>query len=152
MTDHQRIDAISNAHAGNDFEILIQSYFKSIGMPLERGFVLKVGVNNTSKNHKFDLGSESKKILVECKSHRWTSSDKVPSAKMTVWNEAMYYFLASPIEYKKIFFVLKDLSPKRNETLAEYYVRTHGHLIPRGVEIWEYDENMNEAIQVTVGS
>ncbi|MDD3424468.1 MAG: hypothetical protein PHX32_08025, partial [Sphaerochaeta sp.] len=60
--------------------------------------------------------------------------------KMTVWNEAMYYFLLAPIEYRKILFVLKDYSPKRKETLAEYFVRTNKHLIPKGVEIIEYDE------------
>lgn len=49
---------------------------------------------------------------------------------MTVWNEAMYYFLLAPIEYRKILFVLKDYSPKRKGTLAEYFVRTNKHLIP----------------------
>jgi hypothetical protein len=29
------------------------------------------------------------------------------SAKMTVWNEAMYYFHVAPSSYRKIFFILK---------------------------------------------
>jgi hypothetical protein len=63
-----------------------------------------------------------------------------PSAKLTVWNEAMYYFHASPPEYRKILFVLKHFSDKRKETLGQYYIRTYSHLIPQGVEVWEYDE------------
>jgi len=70
------------------------------------------------------------KIIIECKSHRWTSRDNVPSAKLTVWNEAMYYFHLAPAEYRKIFFILRDYSNKRHETLGEYYIRTYGHLIP----------------------
>jgi len=35
--------------------------------------------------------------------------------------------------------VLKDFSPKRKETLGQHYVRTNWHLIPKSVEIWEYD-------------
>ena len=33
----------------------------------------------------------------------------MPSAKMTVWNEAMYYFHIAPALYWKIFFVLKHI-------------------------------------------
>ncbi|CAM4138195.1 hypothetical protein AEBE7430_19265 [Aeromonas bestiarum] len=53
----------------------------------------------------------------------------------------MYYFLAAPSDYRKIMFVLRDYSEKRKETLAEYYIRTYRHLIPEGVELWEYDES-----------
>ena len=62
----------------------------------------------------------------------------MPSAKMTVWNEAMYYFHVAPPEYRKIMFVLKH--ERREQSLASYYIHTHGHLVPDGVEIWEFDE------------
>ncbi len=64
---------------------------------------------------------------------------------MTVWNEAMYYFALAPGNYQKILFVLRDYNPKKKETLAEYYLRTYDHLVPNGVEIWEYDETTGEA-------
>ena len=64
---------------------------------------------------------------------------------MTTWGQAMYLFYATPTGYRKIFFVLKDYSPKRQETLADYYIRTKPHLIPKDVEIWEFDENTNTA-------
>jgi hypothetical protein len=67
---------------------------------------------------------------------------------MTEWNEAMYYFHATPGEFRKILFVLGDYSQRRNETLAQYYIRTYFHLIPRNVEIWEFDENKNKAARI----
>jgi len=64
---------------------------------------------------------------------------------MTVWNEAMYYFLLAPRNYRKILFVLRDYSDKKEESLAAYYWRTYSHLIPQGVEIWEYNESTRKA-------
>ena len=52
----------------------------------------------------------------------------------------MYYFQLAPRKFRKVLFVLRHFSEKRRETLAEYYVRNYGHLIPEGVEIWEYEE------------
>jgi hypothetical protein len=39
--------------------------------------------------------------------------------------------------------------PTRPETLAQYYVRTCGHLIPPHVSIVEYDERTGHARDVT---
>jgi len=70
---------------------------------------------------------------------------------MTVWNEAMYYFHLAPENYQKILFVLRHYSPKKKETLAEYYIRTYAHLIPNSVEIWEYDEEPKEVDEENAG-
>ena len=59
----------------------------------------------------------------------------------------MYYFLLSPPGFRKVLFVLRDVSEKRGESLAAYYVRNHSHLIPDDVEILEYDvSNMTAAV------
>ena len=136
----QRKGSKSNAHVGKEFEIKAQIFFQSKDLHLERNIKIEVGVEEIKKPHAFDLGCLKREILVECKSHTWTSGSNVPSAKLTVWNEAMYYFLTSPKDYRKIMFVLKDFSEKRNETLAQYYLRTYKHLIPSDVEFWEYNE------------
>jgi len=60
----------------------------------------------------------------------------------------MYYFYSAPLEYQKILFVLRDLRQGNGESLANYYVRTYGHLIPLGVELWEYDEAIQAARKV----
>lgn len=141
MTNFQREGSSSNTQVGNDFEDAASKYFALQGIELRAGYKIQVGVNAIKKEHAFDLGSNNPKVIVECKSHKWTSGNNTPSAKMTVWNEAMYYFAVAPNEYRKILFVLHDYSAVKNETLAQYYIRTYEHLIPLGVEIWEYDAN-----------
>jgi hypothetical protein len=142
----QRIGANSNAHVGRDFESAAMAFWRSQGLSLDLNIRVLVGVEDKRKIHAFDLGCEEQKIIVECKSHRWTTGDNVPSAKLTVWNEAMYYFHAAPSGYRKIMFVLKHYSNKRQETLAEYYLRTYQHLVPSDVELWEFDESTKTAV------
>ena len=137
----QRKGARSNTHVGKDFEEKIQSYFQNQGVELTPNVSVSIGINKKRKQHKFDLGNISKGIIVECKSHTWTESGNVPSAKMTTWDQAMYYFHACPPGYMKIFIALKDYSFKRKETLCDYYLRTKDHLIPEDVEIWEFDQS-----------
>jgi hypothetical protein len=146
---NQRLGSKSNAHVGKEFELTAQVFLKNIGLDLSLNFNVSIGINEIKKNHAFDLGCVKEKILVECKSHKWTApNDNVPSAKLTVWNEAMYYFIVAPKGYRKIMFVLRDFSEKRKETLAEYYIRTYHHLIPSDVELWEYDERKQFAFQL----
>ena len=147
INNFQRIGSVSNASVGERFENAAMAYYAQNGVSLQKPFELAVGVGSYKKDRKFDLGSASDKILVECKSHRWTSDDNVPSAKMTVWNEAMYYFHLVPDEFLRVLFVLRHYSEKRAETLAEYYVRTYLHLIPSGVKIIEFDEETGDVLE-----
>jgi hypothetical protein len=139
VNNFQRIGSISNSQVGRDFEELALKYFEHKNIKLDIGFSLPVGVGPIKKNHTFDLGCSTEKIIIECKSHKWTTGGNVPSAKITVWNEAMYYFYLAPRDYRKIFFILKDINVKKEITLGEYYVRAYKHLIPSDVEIIEYD-------------
>lgn len=143
MANFQRVGEKSNASVGSAFETKAFHYFVSEGLKLELHYKLDVGVSTQKKAHAFDLGSAEDKIIVECKSHKWTAGNNVPSAKLTVWNEAMYYFHIAPSDYRKVFFILHDYSGKRKETLGEYYIRTYGHLIPDDVEIMEFNEETN---------
>jgi len=143
----QRKGVASNSSVGKAFELKAQLFFASINLNLHPGLSIPIGINGT-KLHSFDLGDSTVKVLVECKSHKWTEGRNVPSAKMTEWNEAMYYFYVAPGEFRKILFVLKDYSQKRKETLAQYYIRTYPHLIPKNTEIWEFDENKNKATRL----
>jgi hypothetical protein len=148
MKSFQRKGSKSNAHVGRDFEKAAKEFFAKKRIMLEEDLKLSIGISKNKKEHSFDLGSKTRNIVVECKSHKWTTGDNVPSAKLTVWNEAMYYFSLVPKKWRKIFFVLKDRSRKRNETLAEYYIRTYSHLIPYGVEFWEYNPKMKDARKI----
>lgn len=122
-------------------------FFARIGIALTRNFPLELGLSK-KKIHCFDLGTAKEKILVECKSHRWTAGARVPSAKMTVWNEAMYYFFLAPPEYRKILFVLHDKRETEGESLLAFYKRTYAHLIPDGVEFMEWDEATGDIVKL----
>jgi len=145
---HQRIGAVSNAHVGREFEAIACAFFAGRGIALERNHQVMLGTGAEKKGHSFDLGCDVQKIIVECKSHRWTATSNVPSAKLTVWNEAMYYFTLAPASYRKIMFVLRHECARRGTTLAQYYLRNLGHLVPTDVEFWEYDETTRDAVQV----
>jgi hypothetical protein len=141
MTDpnnFQRRGATSNAHVGREFEEAARLFFENTGIPLGAAFPILVG-GRIKKRHNFDLGSESPPILVECKSYTWTETGNSPSAKIRGMNEVMLLFSLSPPHYRKILFVMKHLHQRTQLSLATHYIRTQGHLIPDGVEIWEFD-------------
>lgn len=151
MANHQRVGAISNAHAGREFEADALAYFANEeGLTLTASFSVPLGVNSLRKLHRFDLGSKEPAVLVECKSHNWTESGNMPSAKVTVWNEAMYYFLLAPDHFRKVLFVLEAHHARQPETLAEYYVRINEHLIPKDVSILEFNPISKSARYVKV--
>jgi hypothetical protein len=142
----QRLGAVSNAHVGNEFEDLVREHFSGLGLPLVRGFKVPVGIGETKKTRRFDWGCAEPPILIECKSHAWTVGGNIPSAKMTVWNEAMYYFYMAPNTYRKVLFTLRSL---REETsLATHYIKCYGHLIPSGVEVWEFEVTSKQATRL----
>lgn len=135
-----------NPRLGAEFEKLAMAEFSKMGILLQKEFSEKVGASRKKVLHKFDLGSTSPPILVECKRHKWTEGGNAPSAKLTVWNEAMYYFSLAPHKYRKILFVLKSI--RKGESLADHYIKRFAHLIPVGVEIWEYDSDKKNSSRV----
>jgi hypothetical protein len=143
----QRKGATSNTQVGRDFEARAKSFFAGRGVRLSSGVSVPIGINGT-KLHQFDLGDTDRKVLVECKAHTWTENYNIPSAKITTWNQAMYYFYAAPSGYRKILFILRHLCERRNETLGQYYIRINSHLIPADVEIWEFDEVRDTAERI----
>jgi len=49
------------------------------------------GDSDSIKVHKFDLVSQNKKMVVECKKYYWTKGGNPPSAKFATLNEAVFY-------------------------------------------------------------
>ena len=152
MNNFQRNGATSNTAVGSDFEAKASDFFSQQGLNLQPHFRLNIGIDGRSKAHSFDLGDGDQRVIVECKSNTWTESWNVPSAKMTTWNQAMYFFHAAPKDYRKILFVLRHHNPERQQTLAEYYIKTNCHLIPNGVEIWEFDETSSTAQRIEISA
>ena len=142
MDNFQRIGAISNTHAGRDFQQSAMGFLTKQGVHLRPEFGLPIGCK-VKKQHKFDLGSEDPPTIVECKSYTWTSGGNSPSAKIRGLNEAMLHFSVAPPGYRKILFLLKHL--RGNQSLGEHYVRSQGHLIGDDVEVWELDLEADNA-------
>lgn len=137
----QRVGAISNTHAGREFQDAVQLFLASIGLVLVPEFPVPVGFS-TTKTHRFDFGSEDPPILVECKSFTWTTGGNSPSAKMRGLSEAMLFFSVAPSQYRKLLVMLRHL--RREQSLASNWLRNHRHLVPPGVEIWELDIDTGE--------
>jgi len=135
-----------NPKTGAEFERTAQRVLSAHGLMLSHDFTVRVAAGSHAGQHKFDLGSHCPPVLVECKAHTWTSGGNSPSAKLTVWNEAMHYFQCAPAGYRKIFFVLHD--DRRGESLAAHYLKRYAHLVPDDVEIWEYRPAVGDAIVI----
>ncbi len=147
---HQRIGAISNAHAGQEFERAARNFLGGLGVHLKPNYSVPVG-HAHKKGHRFDLGSSAPAVLVECKSYSWTETGKSPSAKLRSLNEAMLHFMLAPAGYRKLLVMQKSHRTGGHESLGTYYVRTQGHLIPPDVEIWELDTETMEGALLPVG-
>ena len=139
MNNFQREGSISNSHVGRSFEERTREVLAKHGLRLESGHKVPCGLGQERKSHAFDLGSGNPKVIVECKSHTWTSGGNVPSAKMKNWAEAMFYFYMAPPDYRKIFVVERSVRPGRPESLLTYFLRTQAHMIPPDVEFRELD-------------
>ncbi|MDE0411023.1 MAG: hypothetical protein OXI37_02235 [Gammaproteobacteria bacterium] len=152
MTNFQRKGAISNEHVGREFEKRVRTVLAEHGLKLHPNHKVAVGIALQKKEHAFDLGSEDPRVIVECKAQTWTEGNKVPSAKMTNWAEAMFYFYMAPHIYRKIFFVERSERKTTGETLLSYFRRTHSHMIPSDVEFWELDGATGDVLKILPGN
>lgn len=124
-----------NPHVGRIFQEKVQSL-------LEKRFrttfdqEVSIAIGSPPKPHKFDLANIDCSIVAECKCYTWTDSGNVPSAKLMGLDEAAFYFGFLPSETTKILCMKCATYKGKTETLAEYYVRVHGHLL-RDVFVYE---------------
>ena len=99
----------------------------------------KIDIGNPMEEHAFDLASQDRSVVIECKNYTWTKADNVPSAKIATLNEAVLYFSFLDYNVQKILCLMESKCPEREETLAEYYVYNYGHLL-RDVIVYEIGE------------
>jgi hypothetical protein len=141
----QRVGAISNTHAGREFEDAARLFWMETGIRLQPNFAVPVG-HVVKKLHRFDLGSDDPPMLVECKSYTWTSGGNSPSAKIRGMNEVMLHFAVAPPQYRKVLFILRHL--KGQLSLGAHYIKTQGHLIGPRIEVWEFDIDARAAARI----
>ena len=100
----------------------------------------KIDIGNPMIEHAFDLASQDRSVVIECKNYTWTRAGNVPRAKISTLNEAVLYFSFLDCNVQKILCLMESKDPKRKETLAEYYVNNYGHLL-RDVIVYEIAED-----------
>ena len=127
----------SNKKKGDDFRDLAMPILKKELHTILNPEV-EISIGDPQIEHAFDLANENKSIVIECKNYSWTKAGNVPSAKVSTINEAVLYFSFLDANVRKILCLKKSVHPKRQETLAEYYVRTYGHLL-RDITVYEID-------------
>ena len=117
-----------NPHVGRKFQEFVQTILKEkYNTYFAQEAAIPIG--RPPKEHKFDLANADRSIVAECKCYTWTDSGNVPSAKLMGLDEAVFYFGFLPSGTKKLLCMKKAVFRGKQETLAEYYVRAHGHLL-----------------------
>ena len=117
-----------NTDVGRRFQELVRSILEEkYGVCFE--LEASVPIGKPAKDHRFDLANKDRSIVAECKCYTWTDSGNVPRAKMMGLDEAVFYFGFLPRTTKKLLCMKKARYHGKAETLAEYYVRIHGHLL-----------------------
>lgn len=134
-----------------DFPELVAGFFAQQGLALSGDFPVLVGnAKRVGRGHRFDFGSATPAVVVECKSNTWTADGNWPAGKISAWNEAMYYFSLVPKSYRKIFAVAESL--RGEESLAGTYARKCAHLIPADVEVWVFDTESGIGTQLQIAA
>ena len=117
-----------NSHVGRKFQEFVQTILKEkYNTYFEQEAAIPIG--RPPKEHKFDLANADRSIVAECKCYTWTDSGNVPSAKLMGLDEAVFYFGFLPSGTTELLCMKKAVVRGKQETLAEYYVRAHGHLL-----------------------
>ncbi len=119
---------ISNTQRGKDFQVLAH---RAISRYLRIEFDMEVllPIGNPPKLHPFDLASRDRRYVGEAKAFTWTIAGNVPSAKITTLKEAALYLQALPPGTKGFIIVKESHHPRNSESLANYFVRLHAHLL-----------------------
>mgnify|MGYP004599064337 CR=1 FL=1 len=128
-----------NPHVGRKFQEAVQVILKEkYHTSFDQEAAIPIG--RPPKDHKFDLANSDRSIVAECKCYTWTDSGNVPSAKLMGLDEAVFYCGFLPAETQKLLCMKRAVFKGKSETLAEYYVRVHGHLLG-DVSVFEIEDD-----------
>lgn len=111
-------------------------YLAEKGVFLSHPVTLPIGILS-KQQCSFDLGSDD--VLIACQVQQWTKRDAVPRDAFVRWSGILYRFSLAPGYCRKILAVAASRN-QAGESLARVFVVSHGHLIPPGVEIWQFEE------------
>ena len=135
-----------NTAKGRLFQSQVRQALTSLyGIEFLTDYPVAIGV--PPKEHKFDLVSVSHQYIVECKNYSWTETGNIPDAKMAKCDQAVLYLLHGHSGARKLLVMRKDRRPGKQETLAQYYKRTHQHLL-NDVIVIEFDPDSGKLTEI----
>ena len=122
------MSVVSNTARGHLFSVLVRRALEAhFGEPFDEEVPIPLG--SPPRPHRFDLVSRSRTYVCECKAYTWTSGGNTPSAKLSHLKEAGQYLGLLGDGVHSLLILKRDVHPTRGESLAEYFVRLHGHLM-----------------------
>ena len=128
----------SNTERGRLFQ---RKCREALELHFSKQFLLEVKVQIAeNKCHFFDLATEARDIVAECKAFAFTASGNNPSAKITTLREAVQYLRAAPGSPTRLLILKRDVHPTRGESLAAYFVRLNSYLLG-DVKVLEIEES-----------
>ena len=120
---------------GDRFEQLVRGVLAKRGLRLARHHPVDVGVARQKREHKFDLGSDELRLLVECKGHEWPKQNGQLTTKFHAWKSDICFLQAAPDSYRKVFAVLH--AERNGRTMLGVFLDRCGHLVTDDIEICE---------------
>jgi hypothetical protein len=139
---------------GTKFEIAVMERFeKKYKKKFSREkHISTFQIGDPSKAHRFDVVSEDRTVVIECKCITWTESGKIPSGKIKSVNEAVFYlsFITDDTVVDKFVVIKKSEHDMRGETLAEYYHRINRHLLG-STRVLEYNDVLDVMREIDGG-
>lgn len=129
---------MSNLSKGNAFQERARHVLERlVNEPFDSEVKLPIG--SPPRIHRFDLVSESRIYVVECKAFAYTTSGRNPSSKISTLREAMQYLNLAPAPMRKLLVMERHHPEGKRESLAVYFARLNEHL--RGdVTLLELDD------------
>jgi hypothetical protein len=122
-----------------DFENLAGKHFeKEFGMRLLPQWPVHL---KNGQTHKFDFSSENERVVVQCKSYRWTKSGHYPNGKVAEAQMAIDRLQGANASRKIIVFD-DDLNQK-GQSFVEVFVRRNKDSLS-GIEVWKHHDEKFE--------
>jgi hypothetical protein len=119
---------LSNTEKGKEFQLRARvALEKATGLDFD--LEVRFSIGNPPKSRPFDLASDDRTFVGECKAFAWTKTGNVPSAKITTLREAVGYLRALPVGIRTFLVLKRDCHPINGQSLADYFARLNAHLL-----------------------
>jgi hypothetical protein len=99
-----------NPKRGAEFEDAVARYLITLGVSTKFSYPISIGVGATKRDHRFDLGVDNPKVVMECKAHTWTEGNKRPVQKWRRGTKPCIIFHSSRMITARCFLSLRTVA------------------------------------------